>query len=152
MPHHSAVILVFAFAAGTTMPAAAAAAGFALSNLFSDAMVLQAEAPTLFGTCTSACQIHATITGGASASVRCAATGQWKLVFPGRPASDPTKPGTAITVMHSCGQEKEVGTRSTPAQSTVLRDVLFGDVWVCGGQSNMVSKQAALHRQKCRRN
>lgn len=107
--------------------------GFALSNLFSDAMVLQAEAPTLFGTCTASCKINVTIIGTTAALTSCAAGGDWKVVFPGRPASDPAKPGTTITVEHSCADDGDISSTSTPTYLTTLNDVLFGDIWVCGG-------------------
>lgn len=121
----------------TTFFTVVARSNFTLSNLFSDAMVLQTEAPTLFGKCTVGCQIRATITGGASSSTHCGDGGDWKLVFPEQPPSDPTKPGASITAVQSCEQEQKGNTGSILSEKAVLNDLLFGDVWVCGGQSNM---------------
>ena len=117
----------------TSIPAAVGRGdSFTLSNLFSDAMVLQAEAPTLFGTCTAGCKINVTIIGTTVALTSCATGGDWKVVLPERPASDPTKPGTTITVEHSCADDGDISSTST-TYLTTLQDVLFGDIWVCGG-------------------
>lgn len=105
------------------------AASFALHNLFSDAMVLQAEAPTLFGSCTPGSTLRATV-GNASKVATCNPAGDWTLAFPPQPASDPNiGAGQDIVVTHEQGTEV--------SESVTLKDVLFGDVWVCGGQSNM---------------
>lgn len=56
-----------------------------------------------------------------------AVTGRWEVLLPPQPAiSRPTS--ISITSVDSSG---------APAQSAVLENVLFGDVFLCGGQSNM---------------
>ena len=49
----------------------------------------------------------------------------WKVVFPPQPAGGP------FTIDMACFDEQ--GDMST----SQLQDILFGDVWICSGQSNM---------------
>ena len=51
--------------------------------------------------------------------------GVWKVVFPPQPAGGP------FTIDMACFDGQ--GNMST----SQLQDILFGDVWICSGQSNM---------------
>ena len=53
------------------------------------------------------------------------AIGVWKIVFPPQPAGGP------FTIDMACFDGQ--GNMST----SQLQDILFGDVWICSGQSNM---------------
>ena len=105
-------------------PTAAANAGkFSLHNLFSDSMVLQADAPTFFGTCTTGSTVTVWLSEENKQGAECGGagseSGRWKVVFPASPASDPTKPGLAVRAESSGG-----------GGTVTLNDVLLGDVWV----------------------
>eukprot|EP01050_Picozoa_sp_SAG11_P049578 SAG11_NODE_27154_length_336_cov_0.658228_1_plen_80_part_01 len=74
------LLLALAAATPVTAAAAAAAADFTLHNLFSDSMVLQADAPTIFGTCHAGALIQVGL-NGTTKSAKCEADGRWKVVF-----------------------------------------------------------------------
>ena len=117
-------------AAALLLLPAPAAAGFALSNLFSDSMVLQAEAPTLFGTCTGGAKISVAA-GGETVSAACAADGSWTARLAPKPASAPTKPGVGITV-------------SSGGTSKTLKDVCVFSVDRQGAPCASLSKEVLL--------
>ena len=136
--------LAFALAAAappaSAAPASPASSALQLHRLFSDNMVLQAESPRVYGRGSPGCTVTVVASDNvAPAGVRAAvdALGAWTAVLKPRPASslNATGPGLSITVSMACGgvgaPEEHSGV------DVVLRDVLFGDVWVCGGQSNM---------------
>ena len=99
-------------------PALAGAA--TLHNLFSSNMVLQAEAPRVFGAnCTAAQPITVTTQLGEAVKAVCdAADGTWMAALSARNASKPEATGEMITIDLGGGSKK------------VLADVLFGDIWV----------------------
>ena len=139
-------VLAFALAAAAAPPAAPASpasSALQLHRLFSDDMVLQAESPRVYGRGSPGCTVTVVASDNVEpAGVRAAvdAQGAWTAVLKPRPASslNATGPGLSITVSMACGG---VGApeehSSSSGVAVVLRDVLFGDVWVCGGQSNM---------------
>jgi len=96
----------------------------ALHKVFSSSMVLQAEAPRVYGSAAPGSavtvrvddQVHVTATAGKN--------GSWVAQLPPRPASNPAAPGATVTV-------------ESGGKTVTLSDVLFGDLWVCSGQSNM---------------
>ncbi len=87
--------------------------------IFTDHMVLQREKPIrLFGTGTEGAIITAALMGvSASAPVL---NGRWDITLPPLPAGGPLQ----LTV-------------SDGTDSITLEDVMLGEVWLCGGQSNM---------------
>ena len=97
----------------------ALASGLRLHNVFSSGMVLQAEAPVVYGTATPSSSVTVAVSGGEPSSAQAAADGSWTVRLVPRAASAPTKPGLTVTII-SDGAKIE------------LTDVLFGDTWVCG--------------------
>ena len=94
-----------------------------LSSYFSNQMVLQ-RAPqqaVLWGTAdTNGDTVTAQVSGQPEVTTT-VTQGRWKVALPSVPAGGPY----GVTVTSSDGQ-------------VTLSDVLFGDVWLCSGQSNMV--------------
>ena len=90
-----------------------------LSPIFSDHMVLQRDTPNKFwGWTEPGEQIRVTV-GEQSAVTVAGKDGKWSLKV------QPPQVGGPYEV------------KISGSKSVVLRDVLVGDVWVCGGQSNM---------------
>ena len=91
------------------------------SNVLGSNMVLQRDRPApIWGW--DAPNVAVTVThGGASLTATAGATGLWRVVLPPTPAS---LEGSSITASSSTG-------------SSTLHDVLFGEVVLCSGQSNM---------------
>jgi sialate O-acetylesterase len=104
------------------LSASTALAAPTLSSVWSDHAVIQRDRPVIVeGTAKPGEKLSGTL-GGASASATAAKDGTFALTFPARPASgDPI----SLTVTAADGS------------STTLSDLLVGDVWLCGGQSNM---------------
>uniref|UniRef100_A0A6B2L341 Sialate O-acetylesterase domain-containing protein n=1 Tax=Arcella intermedia TaxID=1963864 RepID=A0A6B2L341_9EUKA len=93
-----------------------------LSNALGSHMVLQ-RAPQrahLWGWTTAGATVSVLFNGQTYTSTA-DSTGQWSSYLPATPAGGPY----TIKISSSAGQ------------SALLEDVLFGDVYVCGGQSNM---------------
>jgi len=92
-----------------------------LPRVFGNHMVMQAEYPlTVWGTAKAGRTVRiqlGTEQRGATASD----AGQWQVRFPARKAT--TK---ATSMVVQCGDER-----------IQFTDILFGEVWVCAGQSNM---------------
>ncbi len=90
-----------------------------LAPIFTDHMVLQREKPLrLWGTGEDGSDVTVTLGGlSASAAVR---GGRWSLTLPALPAGGP------YTLHVTDG-----------TQTLELSDVMLGEVWLCGGQSNM---------------
>ena len=90
-----------------------------LSPMFGDHMVLQRDKPNVFwGWSAPGDTVRVTL-GDETATGVAGADGRWEIRLTPPPA------GTASEVVVE-GRER-----------IVLRDVLVGDVWLCGGQSNM---------------
>jgi sialate O-acetylesterase len=108
-----------------------------LAESFGSHMVLQHEVPCLwgFGKAGTAVTISLNGTVVQSASTTVAANGTWQSCLPPQPASH-----APATVGINVG-----------ADSQELSDVLFGEVWVASGQSNMAFAvtQAFNHSAEC---
>jgi len=103
-----------------TPPAAPAPVAFALSKTLGDHMVLQRDKPaTVWGFAPAGATVK-TLFNAVSYTSTAGADTIWRQQLPATPAS---AVGTTITFSASTG-----GTAA-------LADVLFGDVYVCGGQS-----------------
>jgi sialate O-acetylesterase len=99
--------------------AATAQAEVRLSNVFGEHMVLQRDRPLrLWGQATPGQTLNVEL-GGHKASTRVGADGRWRVQLTPLPAGGPYR----LLVK---GDE-----------TVVLNDVLIGDVWLLGGQSNM---------------
>ena len=134
------VTLVFAFllgslaCAGESAPekdASAAAAGedgFRVHSLFQSKMVLQRAKPIpVWGWSAPGEKITVTF-AGKTATDTADKDGNWKVTLPAMEAS--SKPA-AMTIEHKSGKVS-------------LEDILIGDVWIAGGQSNMEFRLAAV--------
>lgn len=107
----TAVALVFACPAW--------AASLKLDAVYSDHMVLQRGQPLRFaGQAAEGSEVSVQI--GEQKAAAKVANGRWQVELPAREAGGPLE----ITI-------------SSGGESRTLRDVLIGDVWLCGGQSNM---------------
>jgi sialate O-acetylesterase len=107
----------------TIAPSSALAAGQAprLANIFSDHAVLQRGVPVHIWGSAQAGQALTIAINGQSATATADAAGQWSVSFP---ALAPGGPYT-LTVSDGAGAQ------------TTLSDLMVGDVYLCGGQSNM---------------
>jgi len=87
--------------------------------IFSDRMVLQREKPiTVWGDGKDGDRVFVTLCGNtASAAVK---NGKWRVTLPPHLAAE------NVTMTVSCG-----------AVMRVFREIAIGEVWLCGGQSNM---------------
>ena len=95
------------------------AASFQLDATYSDHMVLQRDLPLKFsGAATDGTEVTVVIEDQKGSAK--AAHGRWQVELPARAAGGPVE----IKI-------------SADSDTQILRDVLIGDVWVCGGQSNM---------------
>eukprot|EP00729_Bicosta_minor_P013109 gene13109-31410_t len=114
--------------------AAAAAAPCTMSNVFGDHMVLQRAPanPMVFGFAAPNTTVRTHSFGGLSAAAD--AAGVWRIVLPAQPASKSTQ---GATVAFSC----------STGESFSLKDVLFGEVHICSGQSNMQFTLASIGQQ-----
>lgn len=113
----SAKLLIAAAAA-----AAVSAVPFHLSNVFGSSMVLQRNKPVpIWGWANAGTTVQTTFQG-TTYNATADSTGLWKLTLPSQPAN--AVPSTLAF------------TAST-GESQTLSDVLFGDVILCSGQSNM---------------
>lgn len=91
-----------------------------LAPIFTDHAVLQREKPVcIFGTCTDGAVITLTM-GDIACKSNPAADGRWEIILPPLPAGGP------YTLSVTDGQE-----------SLTISDIMVGEVWLCGGQSNM---------------
>lgn len=90
-----------------------------LPQIFRDHMVLQRDMPLrIWGWAAPGEKVNVTLSTNLSTAVA-DKSGIWKLMFPAMTAGGP--------------YELKVEGKN----SIVLKDVLLGDVWICGGQSNM---------------
>lgn len=96
-----------------------ATAQIRLPRLISDGAVLQRDVPCAVWGWAAA---HENITlelNGRKFTSQADGNGQWKIVLPSQPAGGPFE------------------IRLSGTNEIILKDILFGDVWVCSGQSNM---------------
>jgi sialate O-acetylesterase len=108
------------FAALIIASAANSASMPLVSPMFGDNMVLQRGKPIRFWGWAKAGELVCVELNGKTESATAAPDGRWQLEI------KPPAPGGPYTV-------KITG----PEQQVILREVLVGDVWLCGGQSNM---------------
>lgn len=100
--------------------------GLCVSNLFQSHMVIQRDKPiTVWGWADPGEQVTVTFDSKEQAATA-ADDRSWKVTFPALPASD--HPRTLVIK----GKTKTL----------TLDDILLGDVWLCGGQSNMEFEMA----------
>ncbi|MDI1248404.1 MAG: sialate O-acetylesterase [Lacunisphaera sp.] len=117
--------LTFLLAAATSAAATGADRPL-LHPLFSDRVVLQRDRPvTVWGWSEAADEVVVSLAGATAPpppqrTPPDPTTGRWEITLPARPAGGPWQ------------LRVEAGSRSV-----VAHDVLFGDVWLCSGQSNM---------------
>ena len=110
--------------------AAATAPPFRFSSVHGDGMVLQAapQPSTVWGFCARGDVVTVTVGGGAAVP---AVVGPW-LNSTVWMATLPATPASFVPV-------DVVATRASDGRTAGLRDVLFGDVWVCSGRKPRVS-------------
>lgn len=109
-------------AVGVAAATAARAIPCAISNVFSDHMVLQRDKPAmLFGFAQPGTSVTTTFAGNKYVTPA-DSNGVWRQSLLAQPAT-----ATPQTITFSCSTGEAFG----------LNDVLFGDVVLCGGQSNM---------------
>ncbi len=109
-----------AFSLALSLASVAFPAPLRLAGVFSDHMVLQRDAPvTLWGWADPGSRVLAQIAGRRAGGIADAA-GRWQVRLGSRPAGGPY----VLEVRDS-------------RSALSFRDVLFGDVWLCSGQSNM---------------
>ena len=101
------------------MPLTLPPSPFALSPLFSDGMVLQRKRPVpVFGEDAPGTTVTVRL-GNDTRTARVPADGRWRVELPAHEAGGP------FTMSVDGTQHREI------------RDVLFGEVWIASGQSNM---------------
>jgi sialate O-acetylesterase len=109
--------------------AVSAHAQLKLHPLFTDHVVLQRDVPVpVWGTAAKGEKVNVTFQGNTLAATA-NAKGEWEVKLPATPAGGPFE----VTV---AGRKER----------TVLNDVVFGDVWLCSGQSNMEWSVAQSNR------
>jgi sialate O-acetylesterase len=109
--------LLAIFLLGTLLPSAANSAELKLAALFSDHVVLQREKPVpVWGWATAGENVTVEF-AGQTKTAQADADGKWLVRLD--PMSASTEP------------------RTLKVNDFLVSDVLVGDVWVCGGQSNM---------------
>ena len=116
------------------MPASFGA--FELASPFSDHMVLQRDCPIpVWGTVSpdETVSVELVAENGktiAEASATAGANGRWIAFLPSQPAGGPFK-------LRAERHDKWARQAPVQAYTRIVEDVLVGDVWLCGGQSNM---------------
>ena len=113
---------------------------FALASPFSDHMVLQRDCPIpVWGTGTPGAEVEVELLSGDGEARRRVArrtavvgeNGRWVVLLPSLSAGGPYALGAVERPHARPGEAAPDGAR------LALEDVLVGDVWICGGQSNM---------------
>ena len=98
-----------------------------LPRLIRDSMILQRDKPVkIWGWATKNEKVKITFNHKIYKTVAANADGKWNVILPATKAGGPYN----MTIASS--------------NSITLKDILFGDVWICSGQSNMVH-QMELH-------
>ena len=122
------VIIALSFALAGLMPAAPSPA-----RIFSDHMVLQRDLPVPVWGRADAGQVVVVEFAGQSVEAKAADDGRWQVRL------EPMEANAAGRVMRI---------RSLPgAAAVVIRDVLVGEVWFSGGQSNMAYTTGQMARR-----
>ena len=95
---------------------------FKTAAVFSDNMVLQREKNiSVWGEADNGAAVTAELNGK---KAECTANdGKWSLILPPMPAGGP--------------YELHIVCRTDSEESVIFRNVMIGEVWLCGGQSNM---------------
>jgi len=116
----SRFVMVLAVMVCVTVLSSPAVAEVSLPNIFSDHMVLQRRQPNrVWGKASPGEKVSVSI-GGQTKEATADADGAWKVTL------DAMEAGRRLTLVAK-GQANEVA----------ISDVLVGEVWICGGQSNM---------------
>lgn len=144
------LLLLAALTAGLRPGRADAAAPITLAPMFRDHAVLQRDVPLpIWGTAEPGSVVHVLVgpiahhpprSATASTNVVADADGRWRAVLPPRPATLPGDPPNillAITDGKYDGIDPSDATLESSEEIAAAFDVLFGDVWLCSGQSNM---------------
>lgn len=109
-----------AFALAAVGSSAAAAQGPAFARIFGDHVVLQRDLPiATWGTAPPAAIVSVSL-GRETVQVTASSSGKWRAELPAMAAGGPY----ALSA-------------SANGSTTTLNDILLGDVFLCGGQSNM---------------
>jgi sialate O-acetylesterase len=111
------VVICLSFAAATVMPAALRPA-----RIFSDHMVLQQDLPVPVWGSAEAGQMVVVEFAGQSVQAKASDAGRWQV---------------RLEPMQANSRGRMMQVRSSAADPVVIRDVLVGEVWFSGGQSNM---------------
>ena len=118
--YRSWVVALFVFVLGAFKIGAPVVADVKLAPVFTDNMVLQVDRTVcFFGTADAGERVSVTLKNDIIASTRANANGRWLIKM------NPLKPGDPFEVVVE-GKNK-----------IVLKNVVVGEVWICGGQSNM---------------
>ncbi len=145
---HSSLVAAAAFALAAA--GASADAPITLAPMFRDHAVLQRDVPLpIWGTAEPGSVVHVFVgpiahhpprSATASTNVVADADGRWRAVLPPRPATLPGDPPNILLAMtdgKSDGIDPSDATLASSEEIAAAFDVLFGDVWLCSGQSNM---------------
>ena len=113
-------LFVFLLASSVNIPAMAQTTPPEFAAIFGDHAVLQRGEPlTVWGTAGPGQRVTVGL-GGQTAEAIAAADGKWRLNMPAMPAGGP----------HTLSVSGDGG-------ATTLKDIMIGDIYLCGGQSNM---------------
>ena len=96
---------------------------FRLGSLFNDRMVLQRDKLVPVWGRARPGEVVTVVFSGQQKTATTNASGKWEVVLDPMPASDQPRTLTASS--------------NVPEHRVELKEVLVGDVWLCGGQSNM---------------
>jgi sialate O-acetylesterase len=95
--------------------------GLCVNNLFQSNMILQRDKPIgIWGWAEAGRSVTVSF-GDNQETTETTAEGTWKVVLPAQPAN---------------AEPRDI-TITSGEQTLILKNVLVGDVWLCGGQSNM---------------
>jgi len=124
MKNHSrsrfAGMVAFLFASSLAAPVPAQTMAPAFAGIFGDHAVLQRGEPlTVWGTAAPGQRVTVSL-GATTAEARASANGRWRVTMPAMTAGGPH----TLSVTAGSG-------------GTTLKDIMIGDVYLCGGQSNM---------------
>jgi len=111
---------VGAFALAASAPSCAAATAPTFAAIFGDHAVLQRDQPIVVWGKAQAADVVSIKLGSETVQVTADNKGKWRAQLPGMPAGGPY----ALSA-------------SANGDTTTLSDILVGDVFLCGGQSNM---------------